>query len=50
MKNAESVVYTVSDINTFIKAVITSEERLKFIKIRGEISTTPIKKQSIPYS
>ena len=31
-------VFTVSDINTYIKAVLTSEEKLKFIKIRGEIS------------
>ena len=34
----EPVILTVSDINTFIKAVITSEPRLKFIKVRGEIS------------
>ena len=31
-------VLSVSDINTFIKAVLTSEERLKFVRIRGEIS------------
>jgi len=34
----ETVVFSVSDVNTFIKAILTSEERLKFIKIRGEIS------------
>lgn len=33
-----SVVLTVSEINTFVKAVLTSEERLKFLRIRGEIS------------
>ena len=33
-----SPVLTVSDVNTFIKAVLTSEEKLKFIRIRGEIS------------
>ncbi len=33
-----SPLLTVSDINTFIKAVLTSEEKLKFIRIRGEIS------------
>ena len=38
MRYNDATVYTVSDINTFIKAVITSEERLKFVKIRGEIS------------
>ena len=31
-------VLTVSDINTFIKSILTTEERLKFIRIRGEIS------------
>lgn len=33
-----SPVFTVSDVNTFIKAILTSEEKLKFIRIRGEIS------------
>lgn len=33
-----SVIYTVSDINNFIKAVLTSEEKLKFIRVKGEIS------------
>ena len=31
-------ILTVSDINTFIKAVLTNEQRLKFIRVRGEIS------------
>ncbi|MCR4911826.1 MAG: exodeoxyribonuclease VII large subunit [Bacilli bacterium] len=31
-------VLSVSDINTYIKAILTSEEKLKFIRIRGEIS------------
>lgn len=33
-----SVIYTVSDINNFIKAILTSEEKLKFIRVKGEIS------------
>lgn len=31
-------ILTVSDVNTYIKAVLTSEEKLKFIHISGEIS------------
>ena len=31
-------ILTVSDINTYVKAVLTSDERLKFVRIRGEIS------------
>ena len=31
-------VLTVSDINTFIKSILTTEEKLKFIRIKGEIS------------
>lgn len=31
-------ILTVSDVNNFVKAVLTSEERLKFIRIKGEIS------------
>ena len=31
-------IFTVSDINNYIKAVLTSDEKLKFIKLRGEIS------------
>ena len=31
-------VLTVSDINNFVKAILTSEERLKFVRIKGEIS------------
>lgn len=38
MSNSDTVIFSVSDINTYIKAILTSEERLKFIKIRGEIS------------
>ena len=34
----ETPILTVSDINTFIKAILTSEEKLKFIRIKGEIS------------
>ena len=30
--------FSVTDINNYIKAVLTSDEKLKFIKIRGEIS------------
>ena len=33
-----SPILTVSDINTFIKSILTNEERLKFIRIKGEIS------------
>ena len=28
----------VSDVNTYIKALLTSDERLKFIRVKGEIS------------
>ena len=31
-------VLTVSDINNYVKAVLTSDERLKFVRIKGEIS------------
>ena len=31
-------IFTVSDVNTYIKAVLTSEEKLKFIHVSGEIS------------
>ena len=31
-------VLSVSDINTYVKAVLTSDERLKFVRIKGEIS------------
>ena len=34
----ETPILTVSDINNFIKAILTSEEKLKFIRIKGEIS------------
>lgn len=30
--------FSVSEINTFVKAILTSEEKLKFIQVRGEIS------------
>ena len=33
-----SPILTVSDINAFIKSILTNEERLKFIRIKGEIS------------
>ncbi len=31
-------VLSVSEINTYVKAVLTSDERLKFVRIKGEIS------------
>lgn len=31
-------VLSVSDINTYVKAILTGDERLKFIRIKGEIS------------
>ena len=31
-------IFTVSDVNTYIKAVLTSEEKLKFSHVSGEIS------------
>ena len=37
MSDSRSVL-TVSDVNNFIKVVLTNEEFLKFIRIRGEIS------------
>lgn len=33
-----NALFTVSEINSYIKAVLTNDERLKFIRIRGEIS------------
>lgn len=33
-----NVILTVSEINTFVKAILTSQEKLKFLKIKGEIS------------
>lgn len=33
-----NVVLTVSDVNAFINAILTSEEKLKYISVRGEIS------------
>lgn len=33
-----SPIISVSDINTFIKVILTGEERLKFVRVRGEIS------------
>ncbi len=32
------VIYTVSDVNRYIKSLITNDENLKFIYVRGEIS------------
>ena len=34
----ERTVYSVSDINRYVKAVITNDENLKFIYVKGEIS------------
>ncbi|MBO6280356.1 MAG: exodeoxyribonuclease VII large subunit [Bacilli bacterium] len=31
-------ILTVTDINTYVKAVLSSDERLKFVRIKGEIS------------
>lgn len=31
-------VYSVSDINTYVKSVLSNDEKLKFIRIKGEIS------------
>ena len=33
-----SPVLLVSDVNTYVKAVLTSDDRLKFIRVKGEIS------------
>ena len=33
-----SPIFTVSDVNNVIKAILTSEEKLKFIRVKGEIS------------
>ena len=33
-----SPVLTVSDINNYVKALLLSDERLKFVRIKGEIS------------
>ena len=33
-----SPILLVSDVNTYIKALLTSDERLKFIRVKGEIS------------
>ena len=33
-----SPVLLVSDVNTYVKALLTSDERLKFIRVKGEIS------------
>ena len=30
-------ILTVTDINTYVKAVLSSDERLKFVRIKGEI-------------
>jgi len=40
--NQNSVILTVNEINTFVKAILTTEEKLKFIKVRGEISNLKI--------
>lgn len=36
--NESNVVFTISDVNTFIKAILTNEDKLKFIRVKGEIS------------
>ena len=36
--NPGAVVYTVSDVNRYIKSLITNDQNLKFIYVRGEIS------------
>ena len=36
--NPGRVVYTVSDVNRYIKSLITNDQNLKFIYVRGEIS------------
>ena len=33
-----SPIYSVSDINTYVKAILSQDEKLKFIHIKGEIS------------
>lgn len=33
-----SPVFLVSEINTYVKSVLTTDERLKFVRVRGEIS------------
>lgn len=38
MINYEKPVYTVSDINQYIKAVLSQDENLKYIFVKGEIS------------
>ena len=35
---SNQTVYSVSDINNYVKATLTSDERLKFIHVKGEIS------------
>ena len=36
--NQDRPVFTVSDINQYIKALISSDENLKYIYVKGEIS------------
>ena len=33
-----SPIFFVSDINNYVKAILTSDEKLKFVRVRGEIS------------
>ena len=37
-----SPVLLVSDVNSYVKAILTSDERLKFIRVRGEISNLKV--------
>ena len=34
----ERNIYSVSDVNRYIKAIISQDENLKFISVRGELS------------
>lgn len=36
--STQNAIFSVSEINNYVKAILTSEEKLKFIHIRGEIS------------
>ena len=34
----ERNIYTVSDVNRYIKAILSQDENLKFISVKGELS------------
>ena len=38
----ERVVYSVKDINTYIKASLTNDDNLKYVYVKGEISNCKI--------